>query len=195
MVRYSRSVPSSETPVAAFCSELRILRDMPGTTWNIDEVSKQTGIPRSTIFKDLSGKSLLPEDRLKTLVALWGGDVIEWTKKRERVLELMRKRKPKHTSLIDFEVKSDELHVNISIGCLSSAGLTGSGQHRALDEKVNALPKVLRCKQHSWISEEDEWVLFEVWASVPKGSPKKAAEQLQAEVEKIFNELLGPIKH
>jgi|GEM_PF-6507282 len=195
MARYSRPVPRSANPIAAFCGELRDLQNTSGNTQTVDEISEQIGIPRSTIFRVLRGESMPSVPTLKALVTFWGDDVIKWTRKRERVLELMKQRKPKHTFLIDFEAKKGELHVNIGIGCLSSGGLTGTGQHDVLDEKVKALPKVLRCKQHGWVDEEDEWVLFEVWASHTQGNPKKMAEQLQADVEKIFNTLLGPIKN
>jgi len=87
MVRYERPVPRATNAVAAFCGDLRDLRDSAGCSPTVDEISQEAKISRSTIYHSLRGVRLPSVPVLKAMVEAWNGDVGEWLKKRSKIFE------------------------------------------------------------------------------------------------------------
>jgi hypothetical protein len=95
------------------------------------------------------------------------------------------------------------LIVVLDVGCLSAGGLTGTFQHRDLDDRILALPDVRWCKQHGWVTEDDDSVPLDIcirlspWANRWVRLPwvrRRRAWAVRNQVETIFEELLPHYK-
>jgi hypothetical protein len=99
----------------------------------------------------------------------------------------------RHVILVGYKTTDKGLHVRLAIGCYSSAALTASGQHRALDEAVLALAYVTAVRQYDWVDEDDECVAYDAQVQGGPASKKRKVKKLEKDVEAIFNRLVGSI--
>jgi CRP/FNR family transcriptional regulator, cyclic AMP receptor protein len=86
MTRLSGSETPVASPLGAFADDLRALRDGMGAgAPTIDEVSRATGLPRSTLYSALKGRRLPRREVVAALATAWGGDEAEWLGRRSAV--------------------------------------------------------------------------------------------------------------
>ena len=86
MGRRPAPLDPAASPIAAFASALRELRDDLGPTApTVDDVSDRSGIPRSTLYAALQGKRLPTEVVVAALAESWGGDAATWARLRNEV--------------------------------------------------------------------------------------------------------------
>lgn len=86
MTRLSGSETPVASPLGAFADDLRALRDgMGADAPTIDEVSRATGLPRSTLYSALNGRRLPRREVVAALANAWGGDEARWLSRRSMV--------------------------------------------------------------------------------------------------------------